>query len=85
MAGPQWVQPWEGGRRGLSLGGLSHGSESQNGSSHEKDVMGPVAVAPVTKGTSRWVPSRTVGPVGGSSRKKQVKRSTKSTAIVLQL
>jgi hypothetical protein len=41
--------------------------------------MSHVTVGPVAHGRS------TVGPVGGSSHKKQVKRSTKSTAIVLQL
>jgi hypothetical protein len=44
-------------------------------------TVGPVGVTvgPV----ARQVQS--VGPVGGSSHKKQVMRSTKSTAIVLQL
>jgi hypothetical protein len=58
---------------------LSPGIESQIGSSHEEYIM----VGPVMRSTSRWVQS--VSPVSGSSREKQVMRSTKSTAIVLQL
>jgi hypothetical protein len=58
---------------GMSHSGLSHKIESQIESSHEEYVtVGPVAVAPVTKSTSRWVQS--VGPVSGSSHKKQVMR-----------
>jgi hypothetical protein len=68
------------------------GSESQIGSSHEDDVtMGPVMSHSGSSHesgsshgrSSRWVQS--VGPVSGSSHKKQVMRSTKSIAIVLQL
>jgi hypothetical protein len=61
----------------LSPGGLSHGSESQIGSSHEDDVTeGPVMShggsshesRSVPSRTARWVPSRTAGPVSGSSQ-----------------
>jgi hypothetical protein len=74
MAGPQWVQSWEGGgRRELSHGLESRvqvtESESQIGSSYEDDVtVGPVMSHGGSSHKSRWVPSCTVGPVGGSSR-----------------
>jgi hypothetical protein len=62
-----------GGRRELSRGLESWvritGSESQIGSSHEDDVtVGPVMSHGGSSHESRWVPSRTVGLVGGSSR-----------------
>jgi hypothetical protein len=76
MAGPQRVQPWEGGAlrvesRRRESWSLSPGIESQIESSHEECVTGPVAVDPVTKPgpvthsrSSRWVQS--VGPVKGN-------------------
>jgi hypothetical protein len=51
------------GHHGLSHGGLSPKIESQIESSHEEYIaVGPVAVAPVMRSTSRWV------TIGGSSR-----------------
>jgi hypothetical protein len=63
----------EGGRRELSSGGLSHAGVSHRlgpvmkmMSSHES--RGPVMSHGGSSHESRWVPSRTAGPVGGSSR-----------------
>jgi hypothetical protein len=58
------VQPWEGGRRGLSHGRKSRvrvtGSESQLGSGRDDDVtVGPGMSHGGSSHESRWVPSRT--------------------------
>jgi hypothetical protein len=64
MAGPRWVQPWEGGRRELSLG-----LESRGVSHRWSPVMRSASRVQSRLIQSRnRVPSRTVGPVGGSSR-----------------
>ena len=56
MAGPQWVQPWEGGRRGLSHWHESWVRVMGSESSHEDDVtVGPVMSHGGSSHESRWV------------------------------
>jgi hypothetical protein len=66
---------------GMSHSGLSPGIESQMESSHEEYIT--VGLIASHSSHEKHVTVQSVGPVGGSSHKKQVMRSTKSIAIVL--